>query len=770
METNDFLSLHVKELDSVSREFFNLYGTQKLLGRSFFEDIKTPPVQNLDLKIRNLFERMIWACGYENDPQGFFAAVLSAVELRQLPVRIGGIEIPVLYLYRILEVLFPGSRLHSVTSLEALEKISAVDPKDRSALQSVIDLYPVRLSDHVIRQSRVSGGVARQYLPLAGELDTSGRAITFDGHFKKRVVEQMYQNRVVFLLDMTCPVYCRFCFRKHKSTRKEKTPAKEDILAAAGHVKASPGIREILITGGEPLMNRGNLETALESLMAIDHVEVIRIATRSVAYYPELLQKDGHELLTYLIESGKRCSAKGKSLEIGLHFVHPDEVSVQSLGIISLLVQYGIRVYVQTPFLKGLNTEGRILFRLFTLLRQAGVKIYYIFAPCSPIHGTRDFWAPISKALEARAYLREHLSDRSLPKLCTATPLGKIEWHTSGFAVEKDTDDSRFTWIRTPYTRSYFQAFMEDIKDLPDMRENPEGTLDARFQVDMGDDSLYLGNREDLAKQNSVRLKAAGALPKAPSELLPGLVELIRAFIKSDSFFRPAIFKTPIPSFSRIHRTCVEIGPDAEEGAFEYIDQNLDITDVILIWQPQNDPDMQTAQRIAGRLKSIAHVFCMRLFCPEFMDRPECFTDEHINKMSQWCDFSIADPFRVELETWFLLPDDIRDIHGKTTARLAEKGVFVYANVPLLAGINDEPKAIVDLAGRLRQAGIEFHQVYASGLSIQDTFNRQPIDPQKVLDIASEVRRTCSGRQIPLYVRATPQGEKDFGLSDLLES
>jgi len=83
------------------------------------------------------------------------------------------------------------------------------DIQDPQALQQVLDQFPVRLSDHVIRQSLVSNGVARQYLPATHELDGTGHDITFDGHFKHGLLEQMYQNRVVFLLDMRCPVYCR---------------------------------------------------------------------------------------------------------------------------------------------------------------------------------------------------------------------------------------------------------------------------------------------------------------------------------------------------------------------------------------------------------------------------------------------------------------------------------------------------------------------------------------------------------------------------------
>ena len=743
------MKFNVKALETISRDFFWSYGTPKLLGQGFFSNLGTQ-------RKEDVFNALVKQCGYENNEAGFFEKLLSLVEKKPEQIAINKIEIPKLYLYSILSALFPGNRLHAVKTVDELGRLAFVKAEDKACLQQVMDEFPVRLSDHVIRQSRVSKAVAKQYLPFAGELDLSGKPITFDGHLKKGVLEQMYQNRVIFLLDMTCPVYCRFCFRKNKSNRKEKTPSKADVLAAVDHVRRHPAIREILITGGEPLINRPNLEAALDALISVPHIDVIRIATRSVAYYPELFLKEDKALIEYLADKNDQYLKHGKRIEVGVHFVHPDEVSIQSLEIISCLVQKGIQVYVQTPFLNWLNTDGETLGRLFTLLRQAGVKIYYIFTPCSPIHGTRDFWTPISKALEAQAWLRDHVSDRSIPKLCTATPLGKIEWHTSGFAVEKDAEDNAFTWIRTPYTLSYFKDFIPDINTLPDMRINAEGTLDARFQVTMGDDALFLGNRS--GKTGS------------PAFLEPGLssetIENIRTFLGAGS--GPSI--CPPHSVSRVHKTRAEMNLQADDPAFAYIEQEPDITDVVLYWQSAHDPGMEKTGRMVERLKAFSHISSVRICCREFSERPEVITEGLMEKLSRWCDFSIGNPFRVEMETWFLLPEDLGSRHGEIAKKLIRKGVNIYADVPLIQGLNDSLQTLVALAHRFRQAAIEFHHLYVSGLDIQEKFNNQPPDPRKIMDIASEVRKECSGREIPLYIRWTPSGEKDFGISDLLGS
>ena len=175
---------------------------------------------------------------------------------------------------------------------------------------------------------------------------------------------------------------------------------------------------------------------------------------------------------------------------------------------------------------------------------------------------------------------------------------------------------------------------------------------------------------------------------------------------------------------------------------------------------------MEKMDRIVNRLKTFSHIACIRLCCRQFNNRPDIFTEDFIEKISEWCNFSIGNPVRIEIETWFLLPDEILDLHGKIAEKLVGRGVNVYANVPLIRGINDYPETIVRLANKLRYAKIEFHHIYVAGLRIQKKFNAdQPVEVDRVIDIASQVRKECSGREIPLYIIQTPLGEVDFDLT-----
>ncbi len=711
------------------------------------------------------FEDLLIGCCYQRNLNGFFQTLISKVfkkgknQAVTKGVTINGITIPPLYLYHLLETVMPGNSLYAIKNIHDLEKKAHVCVKEPVRLQQVMDQFPVRLSDHVIRQSLVSEGVGKQYLPFVDELDPKGDPITFDGHFKHGVLEQMYENRVIFLLDMHCPVYCRFCFRKHKTTRKEKTPKPSDVMAAVDHVKKHQAIKEVLITGGEPLLNRPNLDAALDGLKGVTHVNVIRIATRCVAYYPQLFLKKNRAYIHYLIKQNDLLKKHDKRIEIGVHFVHTDEVSIQSLDIISDLVKNGVQVYVQTPFLNGINTDGKTLGRLFTLLRNAGAKIYYIFTPCSPIYGTKPYWAPISKARKAIDYLRNNYSDRCLPKLCTATPLGKIEWGTNGWAVEQDENDPDFTWIRTPYTKAYYQQFVSSGTDMPIYRENGEGTLDARFRVDMGDKKLYVGNRPNVQK-----------IHQTQSKDIPDITNVRAALLKTPEL-RPSIEAIPVDSISRIHESCIEMNMTAGEKVFEYLATQTSVSDIILHLDDESLSAPEKLKEVLGQIKNHPHIVCVRLCCRKFNNHPKRVTPKFINLLADVCDFSIANPFRVEVETWVLLPEDIEQTHKKLAAAMIKKGIHLYANTALIQGINDHPDIISRLAHILRHTGIEFHHLYVGGLTIQEKFNNgETIDPNQLIDIASKVRTSCSGREIPLYIYQTPDGDRQINLTQSFKS
>ncbi len=643
----------------------------------------------------------------------------------------------------------------SIKNVDQLEKITncIVPDINRCDIQKVIEEYPVRLTKHVIDQIKASKNVAYQYMPFVEELDTKGHTNTWVGQFQDGLLEQMYPNRVIFLLNMTCPVYCRFCFRKHKDSRNEKNPSLDDIKKAVKHVKNSPLIKEILITGGDPFLNKAYLNVAIDELMKIDHVQTLRLATRSISFYPDLFLQNNANLLQFLKDKNSKLIELNKRIEIATHFIHPDEISTQSLEIITNLVKNGIAVYIQTPFLNNCNDKGSELVKLFRLLRGAGAEIHYIFIPCSPIHGNSLYWSPVSKGLNIANHLRAHVSDRAIPRICTATPIGKIDWYSSGWAVEKVKGKDGFIWIRTPYTKKFFNCFAPFANSLDNIRVNDEGTLDIQYMAKIGEKHHLIGSR--VKKQINLN----NHTKKIDIKFLKSKFENQKQFVQS-------IVNTNLNSIIRLHVTKVQIDIKAHDKDFEYIQSDKRITDVLIFSDTDVINSLDPIGKIIKRLRSIQHVNSVRLLSKKFNDSPESFSPDIINMLSGFNNLSIDNPLRLEIETWFMMEDEITDIHANLAQRLNSKGITVYCNSPLLGGVNDSPGKILKLANSLRQASIEFHHLYIAGLPIQTECNREnPIDSYNVIDIASKVRQEGSGREIPRYIILTPYGEVDYGLS-----
>ena len=234
----------------------------------------------------------------------------------------------------------------------------------------------------------------------------------------------------------------------------------------------------------------------------------------------------------------------------------------------------------------------------------------------------------------------------------------------------------------------------------------------------------------------------------------------------------PSIVSTSLTGLSRLHETRVLINARAGEEQMAYIMADHRITDVVV------DPDSADADavdtldalyditRIIRQLRNIPHVNGVRLRSMKLAATPAAYTRAVINSLGDLNRLSVVNPLRLEIETWFIRAQDVDETHAKLVRRLNNKGITVYANVPLLGGVNDTDTCIHDLAHALRKVGIEFHHLYVAGLPIQKKWNMDfPIDSYDVIDIATMVRREGSGREIPRYIILTPLGEVDYGLT-----
>ena len=113
--------------------------------------------------------------------------------------------------------------------------------------------------------------------PLAEERDMPVPGIT-----------HRYPDRVLFYTTHNCPVYCRHCTRKRKVADPSTMTAKEQIEVAIDYIAKTPSIRDIVISGGDPLsLSDERLDHILTRLRAIPHVEIFRMGTRNLVTLPQ---------------------------------------------------------------------------------------------------------------------------------------------------------------------------------------------------------------------------------------------------------------------------------------------------------------------------------------------------------------------------------------------------------------------------------------------------------------------------------------------------
>ncbi len=742
------IEVFIDELKNAVLGFLDMYGDPAFLGPDFYRIIQG----------ENKFANLVRAAGM--DELQFFQEVISQLEpanhKTDTRVVVGGIELPRRFLLPILEVIIPGENLSAIKDVETYEQLTniRVPENEREDMQKVIDKYPVRLSRHVIRQSRLSKNVAYQFMPFVEELDESGLKNTWIGQFHKGLLEQMYQNRPIFVLHMSCPVYCRFCFRKHKDCRNLPTPRIDDVLEALEYIRKSPRIKEIVLTGGEPLLNKETLTSAVEGLEQIPHIQTIRIASRCISYYPQLFYAHDSFWLNYFIEKSRALQENNKRIEVATHFIHPDEISHYSLDIISKLASEGVGVYTQTPFLKDCNESGQELTSLYNELRSVGSEIHYVYIPCSPIQGNKVYWTPISSGHKAAAYMRGHLSDRAIPIICTATKIGKIDWNTSGWAVDKCEEYPGKIWIRTPYTEEYFKEFAPQFV-MQESRINKAGTIDSAFMAEIGDESLYLGELTE---------PAAEARPFNMMNLRALQQEIIK-----DQRLPHSIVDTGIPALKRPHLTTVEMDINALEDfrdAVSYISEHSTVSDVVLTARNSVLDSLEMLSMYAREMQDIPHVKALRIRSLTFAYNPELYTPEVVEAIAGLNSLRATNPTRVELETQFIHSSELTELHGQVIREFISRGVTVYNNILLLSGINDNVEEMKNICYRCRQIGIELMLLYAAGMPVQVNWNRNdPIDATTVIHIATHLRRFQSGREVPLYAVKTPLGDADFNFT-----
>ncbi|MDP2653657.1 MAG: KamA family radical SAM protein [Candidatus Omnitrophota bacterium] len=222
-----------------------------------------------------------------------------------------------------------------------------------------------------------------------------------------------YPDRVLFLVNEMCAMYCRYCTRSRMVGDGNRTLSTATYEAAFDYIRKHKKIRDVLISGGDPLTLADNLlEYIIKNVKAIPHVEFVRIGTRIPVTLPQRVTPN-------LVKMLKKYSP----IWMSVHFNHPKEVTPRVKYACNLLADSGIPMGSQTVLLKGVNDSPAVMKKLFHELLKIRVRPYYIYQ-CDPILGSKHFRTPVSVGINIMENLRGHTTGYAVPTYVIDAPGG----------------------------------------------------------------------------------------------------------------------------------------------------------------------------------------------------------------------------------------------------------------------------------------------------------------------------------------------------------
>lgn len=260
--------------------------------------------------------------------------------------------------------------------------------------------------------------IRRQVVPRLAELgDPVGVPDPLDevAHSPVKNVIRAYHDRVAFCVNNECALYCRFCLRKRMVGDEEWRMKKRELEAGLAWIRKTPEIRDVLLTGGDPLtFGDDRLDWLLGELRAIPHVEILRLGTR----LPVTLPFRVTEALCRMLE-------KHHPIWVNTHFNHPRELTAEAEEACDRLTRAGIPVGNQSVLLRGINDDVVTMKALCEGLVRMRVRPYYCYQ-AQLLEGTAHFRVPIEAGIELFRSLLGRTSGFAIPRYVLDTPHGKV--------------------------------------------------------------------------------------------------------------------------------------------------------------------------------------------------------------------------------------------------------------------------------------------------------------------------------------------------------
>ena len=281
-------------------------------------------------------------------------------------------------------------------------------------LRKIDKIFPIQIPSRLIAQNlgKRQQALLRQYLPNSQELidsqDDSNDPVGDINATQISGVIKKYAHRVLLVASSTCPVHCRYCFRKNYPYPKDN-PNTHQFEDALNFCRNDETINEVILSGGDPLSLEDELlEYLFNSFNNIAHIKTIRLHTKFPSMIPKRVTPHFLSVLTNS-NLNKVCV---------FHINHPDEINAEFCDAVLAIKNTDTVTLNQSVLLSGVNDSAEILIELSHELFNAGILPYYLHR-LDHAKGTRHFRVSSEKTAHIMQQLKYQLPGYLVPKLAT---------------------------------------------------------------------------------------------------------------------------------------------------------------------------------------------------------------------------------------------------------------------------------------------------------------------------------------------------------------
>ncbi len=331
---------------------------------------------------------------------------------------------------------------NKITDVKVLKELLNLDEKELEEIKEVGKHYRWAISPYYLSLIDIEDQedpVKKISIPSILELDDEGEADPMHEEYTNPAgsITRRYPNRLIINVTNACANYCRHCQRRRRIGECDQATPLQMIEESIQYIRDNEEITDVLITGGDPLtLTDQVLENIIRQLREIEHVDIIRIGTRTLVTMP---QRITDELVSML--------QKYSPIYINTHFNHPYELTKESIEACEKLADHGIYLGNQMVLLKGINNDKFVVRLLNEKLLKARVRPYYIFH-AKQVIGTHHFQPSIAEGIEIMKYLRGNTSGLAIPTYIINAPggLGKIPLLPQYLKKNKEGNYVLTTW------------------------------------------------------------------------------------------------------------------------------------------------------------------------------------------------------------------------------------------------------------------------------------------------------------------------------------